>query len=100
MLAGVVFFLAFVAEPAFSQAGKDAPLAASVRSRLGAIAWVSLLVVVVSGAAWLILLAQQISDGTLSAVIWDGIVWIVLIKTGFGTAWTVRFALAALVAAA
>jgi putative copper resistance protein D len=100
MLAGVVFFLAFVAEPAFSQAGKEARLPARVRSRLGAMAWVSLLVVVVSGAAWLILLAQQISDGTLNAVLQDGIVWIVLTKTGFGTDWTVRFALAVLVAAA
>jgi putative copper resistance protein D len=91
MVAGVVFFLAFVAEPAFGFAGKRADLPAGVRSRLGAIAWASLLLVVVSAAAWLILLAQQISDGTLSAVLWDGIVWIVLTKTGFGAAWMVRF---------
>jgi copper resistance protein D len=91
MVAGVVFFLAFVAEPAFGFAGKRADLAAAVRARLAAIAWASLVLVVVSGVAWLILLAQQISDGTLMAVLWDGIVWIVLTKTGFGTAWTVRF---------
>ena len=91
MVAGVVFFLAFVAEPAFAFAGKGADLPAALRSRLGAIAWASLLLVVVSGVAWLILLAQQISDGTLAAVLWDGIVWIVLTKTGFGTDWAVRF---------
>lgn len=90
MVTGEVFFLAFVAEPAFASAGKRADLPAGVRSRLGAIAWGSLVLVVVSGAAWLILLAQQISDGTLTAVLWDGIVWIVLTKTGFGTDWAVR----------
>jgi putative copper resistance protein D len=90
MVAGVVFFLAFVGEPAFAFAGKRADLPALVRSRLGAMAWVGLLLVVVSGAAWLVLLAQQISDGTLTAVLWDGIVWIVLTRTGFGTDWAVR----------
>lgn len=96
MVAGVAFFLAFVAEPAFAFAGKRADLPAGVRSRLVAMAWVSLLLVVVSGVAWLILLAQQISEGTLTAVLWDGIVWIVLTKTGFGTAWAVRFGLVVL----
>jgi putative copper resistance protein D len=91
MVAGVVFFLAFVAEPAFVFAGKRTDLPAGVRSRLGAMAWVSLVLVAVSGAVWLVLLAQQISDGTLTAVLWDGIVWIVLTKTGFGTDWAVRF---------
>ena len=90
MVAGVVFFLALVGEPAFAFAGKRADLPALLRSRLGAMAWVGLLLVVVSGAAWLVLLAQQISDGTLTAVLWDGIVWIVLTKTGFGTDWAVR----------
>ena len=96
MVAGVVFFLAFVGEPALAFAGKRADLPALVRSRLGAMAWVGLLLVVVSGAAWLVLLAQQISDGTLTAVLWDGIVWIVLTKTGFGTDWAVRFGLVVL----
>jgi copper resistance protein D len=99
MLAGVVFFLALVAEPAFSSAGKDARVPALVRSRLGALAWVSLLLVIVSGVAWLILLAQQISDGTLTAVLRGGIVWVVLTKTGFGTDWAMRFGFAVLLGA-
>jgi putative copper resistance protein D len=98
-VAGAVFFLAFIAEPAFAAPGKDARLPALVRSRLGALVWISLLVAVVSGAAWLVLLAQQISDGTLTAVLWDGIVWIVLTKTGFGTDWVARFGFAVLVGA-
>src|SRR6266853_877884 len=99
MLAGAVLFLALVAEPAFSAAGKDARLPALVRSRLGSLAWISLSIAVVSGVAWLIVLAQQLSDGTLTAVLWDGIAWIVLTKTGFGAVWVVRLGLAVLVGA-
>jgi copper resistance protein D len=97
MLGGVVIFAAYVAEPAFAAAGKDARLAVVIRRRLVVLAWVSLVLAVLSGAAWLVRLAQQISDGTLSAVLWDGIVWTVLTKTSFGTVWTTRLALAVLV---
>jgi putative copper resistance protein D len=99
LVAGVVFFLAFVAEPAFAVADKSASLPASVRRALNAIAWISLAVAVMSGAAWLIALAQQLSDGTVTAVLRDGIVWIVLTRTGFGTDWIVRLALAVLLGA-
>jgi len=94
MLAGGVLFLAFLAEPAFANADTDSRVPALVRTQLAALAWISLLLAVVSGAAWLVLLAQQLSDGTLTAVLRDGIVWIVLTKTGFGTVWVVRFGLA------
>jgi putative copper resistance protein D len=98
-LAGVVFFAAFVAEPAFSTVGKDTRFLALIRGRLGGLAWISLTVVIVSGVAWLIVLAQQISDGTLTAVLWDGIVWIVLTKTSFGATWAARLGLAIVVGA-
>src|SRR5258708_6230772 len=78
MLAGAVLFFALVAEPAFSNAGKDARLPARVGFPLRWLAWISLALVVVSGLAWLIVLAQHLSDGTVTAVLWDGIVWIVL----------------------
>jgi len=99
MLAGVALFLAFVAEPAFANADADARLPVLVRSRLVPLAWISLVLAVVSGAAWLISLAQQLSDGTVTAVLRDGIVWIVLTKTGFGAVWAVRFAIAVVVGA-
>jgi putative copper resistance protein D len=99
MVAGVVFFLGLIVEPAFSTIGKGTALPALIRRRLGALSWISLLLAVGSGVAWLVALAQQISEGTLSAVLRDGIVWIVLTKTGFGTVWTVRFALAVLLGA-
>jgi copper resistance protein D len=99
MLAGTVLFFAIVAAPAFSKAGKDARLPARIGFRLRWLAWISLAVVVVSGLAWLIALAQQLSDGTVTAVLWDGIVWIVLTKTGFGVTWTARFALVIVIGA-
>jgi copper resistance protein D len=97
MLAGAVLFSTFVTEPAFSKAGKDARLPARVSFLLRWLTWISLAVVIVSGLAWLIVLAQQLSDGTVTAVLWDGIVWIVLTKTGFGATWAARFALVVVV---
>jgi putative copper resistance protein D len=55
--------------------------------------------VVVSGLAWLIVLAQHLSDGTVTAVLRDGIVWIVLTKTGFGVTWAARFVLVVVIGA-
>lgn len=98
--AGVVIFLACVAEPALRTADPASHLAVSVRNRLTWLFWGGLGVAVVSGIAWLIEVAQQMTDGTLTAVLWDGIVWIVLTKTGFGTAWLIRLALAGLLAVA
>ena len=97
-VAGVVFFLLGVAEPAFAKADHAARLAVPVRRHLIWLAWIALLLVAISGAAWLILLAQRISDGSLTAVFRDGIVWIVLTRTGFGSAWAVRLVLVALLA--
>ncbi len=96
--AGVVIFLGHVAEPAFRAAGRDDRFAAVVRGRLAWLFGVGLGVAVLSGAAWLIGVAQQMSDGTVTAVLWDGIVWIVLTKTGFGIVWMARLVLAALLA--
>src|SRR5436190_2249461 len=49
---GAVFFAAFVAEPAFRAADHEGEASALVRSRLGWITSISLLVVVISGAGW------------------------------------------------
>lgn len=99
-LAGTVGFLAFVAEPVFTVAGNGAkPLGSQVRRPLNGLAWASLLLAIVSGAGWLIAVAQQLSEGSLSAVLRDRIAWIVLTKTAFGTVWTLQFSLAVIIAA-
>jgi putative copper resistance protein D len=95
--AGVVFFLLSIAEPAFAKAGQ-AELAAPLRRRLAFMAWGGLVLAVASGAAWLVILAQRISDGTLTAVFRDGIVWILLTRSDFGKVWAVRLGLALVLA--
>ena len=97
MAAGVVFFTAFVAEPAF-RAGKDAGLVAVVRAQLRRIASVSVALVVVSGAAWLILISEQMSDRPLDAVFSESVIWTVVAQTQFGHDWAVRLILSGLLA--
>jgi putative copper resistance protein D len=96
--AGVVFFLLGVAEPAFAKAGQAAGLVAPLRRRLTFMAWAGLALAIASGVAWLVILAQRISEGTLTAVFRDGIVWILLTRSDFGKVWSVRLGLAVLLA--
>jgi putative copper resistance protein D len=98
MAAGVVFFTAFIAEPAF-RAGEDAGLVAVVRAQLRWIALVSLALVVISGAAWLILISEQMSARPLDAVFSEGVIWTVVAQTEFGHDWIVRLILTGLLAA-
>jgi putative copper resistance protein D len=98
-VAGVMMFSLCVAEPAFLAGGGTHRVAVTVRARLAWFAWISFTIALASGAAWLIILAQQLSDGTVTAVLRDGIVRIVLTRTSFGADWTVRFGLAVLLAA-
>jgi copper resistance protein D len=55
-------------------------------------------VTVVSGAAWLVLIAQSMSDSPLAEVFSEGILWTVLLQTCFGRDWLARFVLACLLA--
>ena len=96
--AGVVFFLLGVAEPAFAKAGQAVGLVAPLRRRLAFLAWGGLALAIASGVAWLVILAQRISDGTLTAVFLDGIVWNLLTRSQFGTVWAVRLGLAVVLA--
>ncbi len=98
-VAGVAFFMAFVAEPTFRTATNGARLPVIVGRQLIWIAWVSLAVAVVSGAAWLVVLAQSMSDSPLPKLLSEGILWIVLLQTGFGRDWLARFILAVALAA-
>ena len=57
------------------------------------------MVTVVSGGAWLVLVAQSMSDSSLSEVFSEGILSLVLLQTDFGRDWLTRFVLACLLAA-
>ena len=97
-VAGVVFFIVFVASPTFRQAGNGMKVAAAVRAWFQWIAWLGLLLTVLSGGAWLVLVAQSMSDRALADMFSGGILWTVLSDTGFGRDWVARFALACLLA--
>ncbi|MGB6712145.1 MAG: hypothetical protein WBE30_00835, partial [Candidatus Cybelea sp.] len=55
-----------------------------------ALAWVSLLVALASGAAWLVIVASNMSGMPLTAVLQGGVIGTVLTQTHFGQAWTIR----------
>jgi putative copper resistance protein D len=97
-VAGVAFFIVFIAEPAFAAAGADARLPALLRPRVAVLAWTALLLTVLSGAAWLLVTAQSMSGGSWAEVFSEEIVWTVLAQTSFGRAWLERFVLACLLA--
>jgi putative copper resistance protein D len=98
MVMGGVFFGAFIAAPAL-RGRDDTGIAARVRFRLAMIGWISLAVAVLSGAAWLVLQAERMSQLSLGQVFQQGAVWTVLSETDFGYAWMVRLVMAGLLAA-
>jgi putative copper resistance protein D len=95
---GAVFFRAFIADPAF-RAANDAGTSALVRFRLSATAWLGLAVTVLSGAAWLLLLTERMSEASLAEVLVQGGVWTVISETDFGLDWGARFVLTGLLTA-
>jgi copper resistance protein D len=97
MVTGGVFFLAFIAEPAF-RGRDDTGVAARVRFQSAMIGWIGLAATVLSGAAWLVLQAERVSELSLGQVFQQGAVWTVLSETDFGYAWMVRLALAGMLA--
>jgi putative copper resistance protein D len=97
MTTGVVFFVAFISAPV--SLGAVAPrVAESFRFRLAAIAWIGLALTVVSGAAWLVLTAQSMSERPLVEVLSQGVIWTVLTQTHFGNDWLARLVFAGLLA--
>jgi len=99
MIAGIFLFLFFVATPVLRKNRDHTwPIAATLHSKLLSIAWLSLVISIVSGAAWLVLLASEITGSPLSQVTSDGTVWTVLTRTQFGHDWEARFVLAVLLA--
>ena len=99
LAAGVVLFAIFVAAPAWRGAASDGAVAVNVRRRLASIAWISLALALISGAAWLVLTAAAMSGLPAAQVFSDGVLWTVLSQTVFGRDWLVRFVLACALAA-
>ncbi len=91
--AGVAFCNVFIAQPAL-RAATSAELRAAIGRRLAWIAWIGLVLTLLSGAAWFVLVAQSISDQPLASVLSDGsVLQSVLLDTDFGRDWLVRLVL-------
>ena len=97
-VAGVVFFVVFIAEPAFRNAGDDTRLPAAVEPPLAWLAWIGLVLTLASGAVWFILVAASMGERSAAEVFSEGFLWVVLLQTDFGRAWLVRAILAGLLA--
>jgi putative copper resistance protein D len=98
LVAGVVLFVVFVAEPAWRSSG-DSAVAGNVRRRLAVIAWIGFALALISGAAWLVLTAAAMSDQPEAQIFGDGVLWTVLSQTTFGRDWLIRLVLACALAA-
>jgi putative copper resistance protein D len=97
--AGIVLFHVFVAGPAFGSADRNpSPAVKRLLARFLRLVWASLAVAVLSGAAWLLLLAADIYDAPVSEVWANGGAWTVATQTRFGRIWSIRLGLAALLA--
>jgi putative copper resistance protein D len=86
---GTVGFVRLVAEP--TKPPSDFRL---LRDRLTILTWLALAVVVLSGAAWMALLAADIVGAPLVDVCLHGRAWPVLFETRFGLVWCARLGLA------
>jgi copper resistance protein D len=91
LVAGIGFFDLFVASPTLRMTGS--PLGATVAAftrRTAGLLWIGLALSIVSGFAWLCLLAARIVGKPVAEVVADGTIWIVLSRTQFGFAWELR----------
>jgi copper resistance protein D len=96
---GAIFFSIFIAEPALSKAEAGARSPAVLRAQFTWMVWIGLAVAVVSGAVWFVLVAQSMSDSPFLDLFSEGVLWTVLLQTGFGRDWLARFILVCLLAA-
>ena len=96
-LTGVFAWECLVAGPA-SPSPALVAISAALHRRLGWLAWASLAVALVSGAAWLAAVATEMSGKPIGAVVSEGIWATVLTSTRFGMDWLLRGGLAMLVA--
>jgi putative copper resistance protein D len=96
LAAGTVCFMPLVAEPAFGR--RHGAALAALRARCNLMVWSALAVAIISGAAWLALLAADIFGEPVVSVCLHGGLWQVLTGTRFGTVWSGRLAIALLLA--
>lgn len=89
-VAGVVFFVVLIAEPAFRHTAADSRIAITLRQRLALIAWISLIVALISAVPWLILVAESMSGQPLGTLYGQGVLETVLTRTDFGNDWLLR----------
>jgi copper resistance protein D len=98
-LEGVFVFWCLIAWPAFYRTQPSQTFASQLDRRLFALAWLSLLVALASGAGWLVIVASSMSGLPLTAAMQGGVLSIVLTQTRFGEAWTIRAVLLVVLAA-
>lgn len=92
-LEGVFAFWCLIAWPAFDRTKGAEASEAQLDRRLSALAWTSLLVAIVSGAAWLVIVASNMSGMPLGSVLQGSVIGIVVTQTRFGADWLIRAAL-------
>ena len=97
LLEGAIVFHFLVTIPILRAA--DDEVWRRLRRLLAWTVWLGMLVGVVSGAAWLILLAGRIRGLTPVETLSQGVAWTVLTQTRFGETWQVRSILTVLVGA-
>ena len=92
IVAGIIFFDLLIASPALRAGNyRLTTTVATFRVRTALVLWISLALSIISGFAWLCLVAARIADKPVGDVITDGTVRIVLSQTQFGFAWELRF---------
>jgi copper resistance protein D len=96
-LTGVLAFERLISGPAFRQCSAAPESAAGLRRRLGWLAWTSLALALLSGAAWLVAVSSEMSGKPLGALS-QGAVTTVLTRTRFGEDWLLRLSFAVLLA--
>ncbi|MGA2129762.1 MAG: copper homeostasis membrane protein CopD [Xanthobacteraceae bacterium] len=96
-LAGLMFFLLLVLEPVVRQVmARSDEAVTRLRRHLIVIGWASFGLGLLSGAAWLVLLAARLTGQPVAAALAAGVVRKVLTETRFGDDCLVRLALAVL----
>ncbi len=98
LVAGVVFFVVFIATPAW-RGDEDGNVAVTVRAQLAWLAWFGVGLALTSGAVWLVVTAAAMSDRAPSEIFSDNVLATVLTQTTFGRAWLVRLIVTCLLAA-
>ncbi len=93
-VAGVVFFIVLIAGPALRGTASDPRIAVAIRGRLAWMAWVSLVVALVSAVPWLVIVAELMSGEPLGELYAQGVLGTVLTQTDFGIDWLLRAVLA------